>query len=127
MPSVFNVHGIVCTSAGLPRAGLTVKVFKCAYGLANTFLGQVETDAQGQYSLLYPPGTREDATPCNIFLEVLEGNRSLTVSDIIFNVKPEEIKSFIIDPVRAPEFRRYAEIIWKLLRQIGPLKLGAKK
>jgi hypothetical protein len=90
----FRLHGKVCTSGDVSRAGLKIKIIECSKVGVNTLLGQTFTDDRGHYSFSY---LRADPkTKFNIFLEVSDRNRVLKKSDIISNVLPDEVKDFII-------------------------------
>jgi peptidoglycan hydrolase-like protein with peptidoglycan-binding domain len=78
----FQVGGQLAMDYGFPANGVTVRLYAIGFGGAATKLAETKSDANGVYSLAYPPPT----TGTNVEVRALDpqGNE-VTVSNVVYN------------------------------------------
>ena len=100
------VSGQLVMDYGLAANGVTVRLYSIGYGGAATKLAEAKTDANGVYSLPYPP----PASGANIEVRVVNAQGTETaISSIIYNVPAQQVMNLVVpasvQPL-TPEFQR---------------------
>ena len=114
------VLGRVTTSDGLPAGNLILKAYDRNVGEDDTLLGQVSTDAQGNYSIVYSSDKLDGKSAADLVICLYQDGKLLQTSDVIFNARPMETRDFVIAAVQ-PEFPRLDKYALKLEARIKTL------
>jgi hypothetical protein len=121
-PGSNTVQGTLLFDNGLPAGSVTVRLFNIGFGGQAVKLGEVQSDAQGQYSVSYASPI---PTPPNVQVRVLDSTgKEVTISGTKFNASQSETLNLIV-PVTvqplAPEFQRLSADLSKSIGDIAML------
>jgi hypothetical protein len=111
-------QGHVFFEHGLPANGITLHAYNRGFGggSADVKLGEVTTDAQGQYTLSYNSG----AAAANLELRAVDAQgKEVTLADAHYGAAQQEVVNLIAPTTLRPLASEYDRLAAEVGRQIG--------
>jgi hypothetical protein len=122
IPPSNTVQGTLMFDTGLPAAGIAVRVYNIAFAGKANLLGSTTSDAQGKYSVAYPPPS---AIQPNLQVRVADpAGKEITISGTKFNADQQQTLNLVVPsdarPL-APEFQRLSADVAKTIGRVAEL------
>src|SRR5580658_1515843 len=111
-----TVSGVLTMDNGLPANVITARLYSIGYGGAATKLVEAKTDANGVYSLAYPP----PASSVNVEVRVADAqSNETTVSSVIYNAPPQLVLNLVVPSSVQPLTAEYDRLAADVQGAIG--------
>jgi len=111
-----RVEGRILFDHGLPAGGVTLRLYGKGFAGAETRLGEVKTDAQGFYALLYDTGGK----PANLEARVVNvQGKEISISGVKYNAGEKETLNLVAPTNVRPLAAEYQRLSADLSQQIG--------